>query len=78
MALHIGGLESQVHLGFRCFLDSFYAACGYTSVWNEKQRSPQISLQLLRRDAVFESMAKLAEFGIDESNSGCLVGIRSL
>ena len=79
MALQIGGLESQVRLEFRCFLDSFYAACGYTSVWEQKQQPhPQISQHLSRQDAVFESMDKLAEHGIDESNVAYLVGKNSL
>jgi hypothetical protein len=79
VALQVGGLESQVRLGFRCFLDSFYAACGYTPVWNQKQQQPpQISQHLSRQDAVFESMDKLAEYRIDESNVAYLVGKSSL
>ena len=79
VALQVGGLESQVRLGFRCFLDSFYAACGYTSVWEQKQQQPpQISQHLSRQDAVFESMDKLGDYGIDESIVKYLVGRRSL
>src|SRR5437762_2708414 len=64
VTLQVGGLESQVRLGSRCFLDSFYAVCGYTSVWEQKQQQqPQISQSLSRQDAVFESMDELAEYG---------------
>jgi hypothetical protein len=78
VALLVGGIKSQVRLGFRCFLDCLYAECGYIPVWEQNRHPTHVPQYPSRAEAVYQSMDKLREYGIGESQIVFLVGKKSL
>ena len=68
------GLESQIRLGLRCFLDAFYIKCGYVNIWDQTpQNSPNPNYPS-RSAAVYRNLRSLNNYGIYRKHLPFLVG----